>query len=270
MQNNQKKNPRYFLKSLAKGLRCLQVIAESGRPVSLTEIAKNMDTNKASATRLCYTLTELDFIQRDIHKHFQLTPNILKLGYPAVCDMGWSDISKYHLGKLFKEVNHTVSLSILNADEIVFLIRFRISKHLPFDIRMGTKLPVHCTAMGKVLMAMGDPQTIKPILDKLVLKPLTVHTITQKKIFVKELKRIKKMGYALNDEELSIGNRSISAPVVDSRGYSVAAVVISVHTSNYSLEEMEQAFAAPITRTAYEISQSLIKAGTLPSNAGTF
>lgn len=255
---------------MAKGLRCLQVIATSGRPVSLSEIAKAMDTNKAAVTRLCYTFTELGFLQRDARKYYQLTPNILKLGYLAVCDMGWRDIAKYHLRKLFEEVNHTVSLSIVDGDEIVFLIRFTTKKHLPFNIRMGTKLPIYCTAMGKVLMAVGNPEITKSILDRLVFRSLTVHTITRRDVFLEELKRVKQIGYALNDEELSIGNRSIAAPVMDKSGYAVAAIVISVPAAQYSLDELEKTFAPKIIRTAHDISQSLIKAQTLPPNGGTF
>jgi IclR family pca regulon transcriptional regulator len=246
------------------------VIATSGRPVSLSEIAKAMDTNKAAVTRLFYTFTELGFLQRDARKYYQLTPNILTLGYAAICDMGWRDIAKYHLRKLFEEINHTVSLSILEGDEIVFLIRFRAKKHLPFDIRMGTKLPVNCTAMGKVLLAAGNPEITKPVLDRLVFTSLTVHTITRRDVFLEELKRVKQMGYALNDEELSIGNRSIAVPVMDKSGYAVAAIVISVPTAQYRLDELEKTFAPKIVRTAHDISQSLTKAETSPSNGGTF
>ena len=148
---------RYFIQSLAKGLSVLQTFSKVGSPITLSELAQALGTTNTTATRLCYTLTELGFIRRDGQKRYRLTPKVLTLGYPDICSLDWQDIARYYLERLFEAVQETVNLSVLEGPEILYLIRIRKRKYLPFDIRIGTRLPVYCTAMGKVLMAMGPP-----------------------------------------------------------------------------------------------------------------
>ena len=259
MRNFPISKPRYFIGSLAKGLSILQAFSEAGHALTLSEIANALKTNNTTATRLCYTLTVLGFIQRDGQRRYHLTPRVLTLGYSFISGLGWQEVAKYYLETLFKEIQETVNLSILEDSEIIYLIRIRKRKYLPFDIQIGTKLPVYCTAMGKILMAMGPPKKIGSILKKLGFKPLTARTITRLDKFLEELGKVRKKGYAINDEELSIGNRAVAAPIVDKQGYAVAAINIAVPTTEYSRSQMEKTLAPQVMRTAHEISGALIK-----------
>ena len=259
MRNITIHKPLYFINSLAKGLSVLQAFGEAGHPLTLSEIANALGANNTTATRLCYTLTELGFIQRDGQRRYHLTPKVLTLGYSYISGLAWQEVAQYYLETLFKEVQETVNLSILEGSEIIYLFRIRKRKYLPFDIQIGTKLPVYCTAMGKILMAMGPPERIGPILKTLEFKPLTAHTITRLDKFLQELDKVRKKGYAINDEELSIGNRVVAAPVVDKYGYAVAAINIAVPTTECSRSQMEKTLAPPVIRTACEISEALIK-----------
>jgi IclR family pca regulon transcriptional regulator len=254
------KNTRYFIRSLAKGLSVLQTFAEVGRPITLSELAQALGTTNATATRLCYTLTELGFIRRDGQKRYHLTPKVLTLGYPDICSLDWQDIARYYLECLFEAVQETVNLSILEGPEILYLIRVRKRKYLPFDIWIGTRLPVYCTAMGKVLMAMGPPEKTRPILEGMEFRPLTAYTIMDMDRFVGEIKTVLKKGYAVNDEELSIGNRAVAAPVLDEQGHAVAAINIAVPTSQYSRIELEENLAPHVVRVAGQISNALHRA----------
>jgi DNA-binding IclR family transcriptional regulator len=168
-------------------------------------------------------------------------------------------VANFYLESLFNQIQETVNLAVLEAQEIVYILRIRKRKYLPFDIRIGTRLPVYCTAMGKVLMALGHPERTQPILKGLTFKPLTTHTITNLKDFLKELEEVRQKGYALNDEELSIGNRAIAAPIVDEQGYAAAAINLAVPTSRYSRREMEEKLAAKVVHTGREISKALLK-----------
>lgn len=270
MQNSIRTKPRSFIHSLATGLKCIETFAKLGRPLTLSEIASEMGTNKPTASRICYTLQELGFLQRDTSKRYHLTPDILRLGYPAVCGMEWRDIAKFHLRELFERVQETVSLSILNQEEVIFLIRFRKKRYLPFDIRMGTRIPVHCSAMGKVLMAFGPPERTEGILNNLDFKQITPRTITDKDHYLKELAEVKRKGYAINDEEMSIGNRSIASPIFDVNRSAIAAIVIAVPTIDYQVSELEQKFSNLIIDTANRISESLYKSEVILINNGNF
>ncbi|HUL36298.1 MAG TPA: IclR family transcriptional regulator C-terminal domain-containing protein, partial [Thermodesulfobacteriota bacterium] len=251
--------PRYFINSLAKGLSVLQAFGEAGHPLTLSEVAKALGANSTTATRLCYTLTELGFIQKDGQRRYHLTPKILTLGHSYISGLAWQEVAQYYLERLFKEVQETVNLSILEGSEMIYLFRIRKRKYLPFDIQIGTKLPVYCTAMGKVLMALGPSERTKPILKALEFKPLTARTITSLDKFMDELERVRKKGYAINDEELSIGNRSVGAPIMGKQGYAVAAINIAVPTTEYSRSQMEKILAPQVIRTAHEISDALMK-----------
>jgi IclR family pca regulon transcriptional regulator len=259
MHNLQISKPRYFINSLEKGLSVLQAFAEAGHPLTLSQIASALGANSTTATRLCYTLSELGFIQRDGQRRYHLTPKILTLGHSYISGLAWQEIAQFYLDALFKDVQETVNLSILEGSEIIYLIRIRKRKYLPFDIRIGTKLPVYCTAMGKVLMAMGPPQKVKPILRALEFKPLTPRTIKSLDKFMDALEKVRKNGYAINDEELSIGNRAVAAPVLDREGYAIAAINIAVPTPEYSRSQMEKILAPKVIKTAREISEALIK-----------
>jgi IclR family pca regulon transcriptional regulator len=259
MRNLEIKRPRYFINSLSKGLTALQAFGEADHPLTLSEIATALRANNTTATRLCYTLTELGFIQRDGQRRYHLTPKVLTLGHSYISGLAWYEVAQYYLEKLFREVQETVSLSILEGSEIIYVLRIRKRKYLSFDIQIGTKLPVYCTAMGKVLMAMGPPQKTQSILKTLEFKPLTAHTITSLDKFIDELNKVRTKGYGINDEELSIGNRAVGAPVMGKHGYAVAAVNIAVPTTEYSRSQMEKILAPQVIKTAHEISEALIK-----------
>ena len=259
MHNLQISKPRYFISSLSKGLSVLQAFVEAGHPLTLSEIANALGANNTTATRLCYTLTELGFIHKDGQRRYHLTPKVLTLGHSYISGLAWQEVAKYYLEVLFKEVQETVNLSILEGSEIIYIIRIRKRKYLPFDIQTGTKLPVYCTAMGKVLMAMGSPEKVKPILKVLEFKPLTARTLTRLDKFNDELDKVREKGYAINDEELSIGNRAVGAPIIDKHNYAVAAINIAVPTTEYSRSQMEKKLAPRVIKTACEISEALIK-----------
>ncbi len=251
--------PRYFVQSLAKGLAVFQALTEAGQALTLSEIAKALGVNNTTATRLCYTLGELELLQRDSQRRYHLTPKVLTLGYSYISGLDWRKVANFYLERLFKEIQETVNLAIPEGPDIVYLLRIRKRKYLPFDIRIGTKLPVYCTAMGKVLMALGHPEKTKPILKQLTFKPLTSHTITNLKDFLKELDQVRLKGYALNDEELSIGNRAIAAPILDDKGFAVAAINLAVPTARYTRKEVEEKLAVPVLTAGRNISEALLK-----------
>lgn len=251
--------PRYFLQSLANGMNALEFIAERGRPVTLTEVAQALNTNKTTATRICHTLIELGFLQRIQEKKITLSPKVLSFGYAYITNLSWLKVAEYYAKKLFDKVGETVNISILEDTEILYLLRLRKSRYLPFDIRVGTKLPVYCTSMGKVLVAMGDPKIITPILDKLQFKPYTTNTIKNLDTFINELNCVKEMGYAICNQELVVGNMTIAAPILNTLNHAVAAVGMAMPISPYDFEQKEKHLAPQLIDTARQISTALLQ-----------
>lgn len=248
---------RYFLQSLAKGLTVLQAMAEANHPMTLSDIARAASTSNATATRICHTLTQMGFIDRDEQRRFFITPRILSLGHSAVCSMGWRNVAQHYLERLSFDLKETVNLSVLDGHELIYIARVNTDRILPFDLQLGSRLPVYCTSMGKALVAFSPPEMVEQILQKVTFAPLTHRTITQKDQYLAELDKVRAKGYAVNDEELSVGLRSVAAPILDSQGWSQAAINIAVPTTRYSLERMESDLAPAAVRTAREIMRAL-------------
>ncbi len=252
------KDSRYFLKSLAKGLHVLNTLANSQNPLGLVELSRRSGTNNATVTRICHTLAELGYVRRDRQRRFHLTPKLLSLGTASLNNLSWRQVARQYLERLAEETGETVNLSVLQGNELIYLVRINNSgRILPFDLQLGSRLPLHCTSMGKSLLAFLDDKDLDRILTGYEFSSLTHRTIDSEKAFRRELTRVKRQGYALNDEELSVGLRSVSAPILDAEGRAIAALNIAVPTRRVSREALEQRLAPLAVKTAAEIQQAL-------------
>ena len=251
-------NSRYFLKSLAKGMHVLQTLANSQEPLGLVELSRRSKTNNASVTRICHTFIKLGYIQRDQQRRFHLTPKLLSLGYASMNSLSWRQVAQHYLERLAEKTGETVNLSVMQGNELMYLVRINnTGRLLPFDLQLGSRLPLHCTSMGKSLLAFLDKEDLNQILTDYDFSSLTHRTIKNKDEFLEELVRVKGQGYAINDEELSVGLRSVSAPIMDSEGHAIAALNIAVPTSRISRKELEKRLAPLAVRTAGKIQRAL-------------
>jgi len=251
----------YFLKSLAKGIRVLELMAETNRPLSITEIARDLGQSKTTATRICYTLSKLTLISQDEHNKYRLTPNVLKLGYGAICSLGWKNVASYYLNELADTVGATVNLSILDGPDVLYLARIRKGEFFPFDIQVGSKAPAQCTAMGKVLVAFGSPKNRELALKSMTFRAVTIHSIRSLEEYMDELERVRSKGFATNYEELSIGVCGVGAPIMDEQGEAIAAIGVAVGTAEYSREALEQELAPLVMTYGKRISQAIQQMG---------
>ncbi|MCF8106380.1 MAG: IclR family transcriptional regulator [Desulfohalobiaceae bacterium] len=250
-------NSKYYLQSLAKGIKVLQIIAQSPQPIGVSDLARQLETNNATITRCCHTLSSLGYVAKDKQKRWYLTPKVLSLGYAAVSSLGWRQTAQYYLEQLSEQTGKTASLSVMESGEIIYICRVHTKRILPYDIRIGSTLPVHCTSMGKVLLAFRPEQEIKAIIDSLEFINLTHKTISTAEAFLQELETIRGKGYAVNDEEFSVGLRSVAAPVLDSQKRSMAALNIAVSTTSMSLEQMETELAPLVMGTARKVESAM-------------
>ncbi len=252
---------KYYLQSLAKGLRVLQIIAQSPSSISISELTSKLETNSATITRCCYTLASLGYVTKDSRKRWRLTPKVLALGYAAVSSLGWRQTAQHYLEKLSDETGETTNLSVLEGSEIIYICRVNTRRILPYDIRLGTTLPVHCTSMGKALLAHRPMEKILAVLKTFNFVSLTHTTITSKDNFLQELDSVRKKGYAVNDEELSVGLRSVAAPILDSQGWSMAAINLAVSTARMDLQQLEAQIAPMVMQTAREVESAMLYLG---------
>ncbi|MDZ7762502.1 MAG: IclR family transcriptional regulator C-terminal domain-containing protein [Desulfovermiculus sp.] len=248
---------KYYLQSLAKGIQVLKVISQSSKPIGITEIARKLNTNNATVSRICYTLSYLGYITKDIQKRWRLTPKVLVFGYAAINSQGWLQTAQHYLEELSERTGETTNLSVMEGGDIIYVCRVDTRRILPYDIRLGTTLPVHCTSMGKVLLAFRPEEKIQDVVGAIDFVALTHNTITSKDAYLKELETVRTKGYAVNDEELSVGLRSVAAPVLDSQGWSMAALNIAVSTTRMSRDQLESEMVPLLLNTAKDIESTM-------------
>ena len=192
---------RYILKSLAKGLEVLQILAESPHPMALAELSRQVGSNNATVTRICRTLSKQGFVTRDRQRRFHMTPKLLSLGYASMSGLGWRQVAQHYLEELAEQTGETVNLSVLQDRELMYLVRINnTGRIIPFDLQLGSRLPLHCTSMGKSLLAFAREEELTLILKDYEFAPLTNHTITSEEDFRRELRKVRDTGYSLNDE----------------------------------------------------------------------
>jgi IclR family pca regulon transcriptional regulator len=219
---------REFVNSLAKGLRMLTCFTEDRPRWSLSELARANGMNLPTARRYLHTFCKLGFMVRDEStKSFQLTSKVLRLGGWVIESMGIKERLMPFMKAVSRELDVTTHCAILDGKEIVALARIRSSDVVNLDLGAGSRLPIHATSLGKAILAFTDYKEQKRIAKRLDFKPLTPHTITDVNSFLAELEKTRERGYAVADQELTIGLKTLAIPVYNHKGHVDASFGIS-------------------------------------------
>lgn len=245
---------RDFIESLARGLTVITAFGEGRAELNLTEVARATGLARATARRALITLEHLGYVTAHDHV-FRLTPHVLGLGYPPLSRTSLPEIAAPHLTELSQRLHESVSLAVLAGDEIQYTGRVSTSRIMSVHITVGTRLPAYATSLGRVMLAdQPEPRLLE-------LRPLTPHTITDPAQLRGALDRVREEGYALVDEELEQGLRSIAVPVRERGGRVVAAVNVAMHSSRRTREECVDQVLPELRATAGRVEADLWVAG---------
>lgn len=223
-----------FIGSFAKGLRVLEVFGSDTPRVSISEAAEATGLDRATARRCLLTLHELGYADYD-GKYFQLTPRVLRLGTGALAAMPLPQIVQPWLDQLSERIGQSSSVSILDETEIVYVARAAQRRVMSIGLMPGSRLPAHCTSMGRVLLAHLPPEQARALIDRSDLSPRTIHSVTDPDEIMERLAQVRADGYAMIDQEVEIGLRSIAVPVLNARGVVVAALNTGLAVSETDL-----------------------------------
>jgi IclR family transcriptional regulator, pca regulon regulatory protein len=253
----------YFVQSLERGLAVIRAFGEERPELTLSEVAHETGLTRAAARRFLLTLADLGYVRAD-GRRFALSPRVLELGYAYLSSIGLPEIAEPHLERLAAEVRESSSVSVLDGDDIVYVARVPTSRIMRVAINVGTRFPAHATSMGRVQLAALPDAELDAFLDRVELRPLTAHTLTDPAKLRAELARIRSQGWALVDQELEEGLRSVAAPIRDRTGRVVAAVNVSAHASRASRDTVRRTLLPPLLATAARIQEDLRAAGVPP------
>jgi IclR family pca regulon transcriptional regulator len=250
----------HFVQSLERGLAVIRAFGSDRAELTLSEVAERTGLNRAAARRFLLTLVDLGYVRTD-GRRFSLSPRVLELGYAYLSGLGLPEIAEPHLERLAAEVHESSSVSVLDGDDIVYVGRVPTSRIMRVAINVGTRFPAHATSMGRVqLAALSEPE-LDAYLARADRRALTAHTITDEAELRRELARIRTQGWALVDQELEEGLRSVAAPIHDRARRVVAAVNVSAHASRASKDTVRRVLLPPLLATAERIETDLRAAG---------
>ncbi|WP_051939684.1 IclR family transcriptional regulator domain-containing protein [Phaeacidiphilus oryzae] len=246
-QHGDQPRAAHFVQSLARGLAVIRAFDADHAELTLSEVAKECGLPRAAARRFLLTLADLGYVRTD-GSRFRLTPRVLELGFAFLSSVPLPEIAEPHLERLVAEVHESASMSVLDGGHIVYVARVPTRRIMTVNITVGTRFPAHVTAMGRVLLAHLPAAERERRLTALLAEPRdrhgepppTPHTISDPDELRAELERVRAQGYAVVDQELEEGLRSIAAPVRDSAGAVAAAVNVPVHASRTGAEELRE------------------------------
>ncbi|MDX3428647.1 IclR family transcriptional regulator C-terminal domain-containing protein [Streptomyces sp. ME01-18a] len=247
---------RGFVESLARGLTVVTAFGDGGAALTLSAVARATGLSRASARRALLTLEHLGYVTAEGRDH-RLTPRVMALGYPPLSRTTLARIAGPHLSALAGRIQDSASLAVLADDSVQYVARAATHRIMDVDITVGTRFPAYATSLGRVLLADLPPADLAPLLDHAELRPLAPHTLTHRTELEAALERACAEGYALVDEELEAGLRSIAVPVRDRAGSAVASINVAMHSSSRTIEACLEEVLPELRLTAGHIESEL-------------
>jgi IclR family transcriptional regulator, pca regulon regulatory protein len=241
-----------FVEALARGLDVLACFDADHRSMSLTEVAVAAGLPRPTARRLLLTLEELGFV-RSAGGAFQLTPKVLTLGMAYVGALGLWDIARPHLEALVARTGESSSMAQLDGSDIVYVARVSVPKIIALRVEIGTRFPAALTSQGKVLLATLSPDQLAATLAEPSRSGLPAYTGRTPEDLRDELTAVRARGWALADEELAPGVRSVAVPVRDRDGAVQAAMNVTVHAAETSTERLLREHLPLLLRAAGDV-----------------
>lgn len=207
-------------------LDLLQLVAASERPLTLSEIGDRLALPKPTVHRLCARLEALNYLTREPGgRHFRIGPALSRLGFDAVRNDGLRGERRAVLSALMEAVGETCNLTVLAGREVLYLDRVECRWPLRLQLEPGSRVPIHCTASGKLFLAHLPPHRLERLLAHLELTAYTERSITDRARLIDELERIRDRGYSLDAEEFLVGLNAIAVPVRDTADRGVVAAI---------------------------------------------
>lgn len=246
----------HHVQSLERGLAVIKAFHAEAPELTLSDVARSTGLTRAAARRFLLTLTDLGYVRTD-GKYFSLTARVLELGYSYLSSMTLPEVAQPHLEQLSARVHESSSVSVLEGTDIVYVARVAVSRIMTVSINVGTRFPAYATSMGHVLLAGLSRAELEAFFVVAKFDPLTDRTVTVPEVLRAELAKVTEQGWAMVDQELEEGLRSVAAPIHDRRGRVVAAVNLSTHASRTTAESVEKDLVPPLLETARAIEADL-------------
>jgi DNA-binding IclR family transcriptional regulator len=246
----------YQLQSLDRAVAVLQMLGESEVPLSLAEICQRMQLHKSTAHRSLMVLERSTLIERTQDNRFRLGLKLYELGNRAVEQIDLRARIRPFFQRLAAQIGETVHLGVLQKTSVVYLDKVEPNRRICMTSKMGSSNPAYCTSMGKAMLAFLPPEAAEDIISRIRFVRFTSKTLCTREDLIRSLERVRRRGYAIDDEEIEVGVRCVGAPVFDESHFPIAAVSISGPSSRIRVQSVP-AISEKLMRCCREISASL-------------
>jgi DNA-binding IclR family transcriptional regulator len=246
----------YQLHSLDRAVSVLEVLSKSDVPLGLAEICQRMGLHKSTAHRSLMVLERSMLIERTGENRFRLGMKLHELGNRAVEQSDLRSRAHPFFRRLSTQVGETLHLSVLRDASIVYLDKMEPKHRVRMACRVGITNPVYCTSMGKAMLAFQPEKSIEQAVAKIRFTPFTHKTLRSPEALLKSLERVRRRGYAIDDEEIELGVRCIGAPIFNEDREPIAAVSVSGPSSRITAQSVPE-IAEHLLRCCRDISASL-------------
>lgn len=242
-----------FIEALARGLDVIKAFGPGRRVMSLTDVAAATGLARPTARRILLTLTELGYARAE-PGGFALTPRVLELGVAYVRSFGIWEIARPHMERLVAVTHESCSIAQLDGSDIVYVARVAVPKIVTLSVSIGTRFPALQTSLGKVLLAGLPPAEVERVLAEPSRSGIEPRWKPGPAERDRVLREVRARGWALTDQQLAPGIRSIAAPLRDGMGRVVAAINVNAHAAETSIEKLTEEYLPHLLRTAGAIS----------------
>ena len=229
---------RDFVTALASGLEVIQAFDHEHPRMTLSEVATRTGMNRAKARRFLLTLHALGYVRKQ-QRYFELAPRVLQLGYAFLSANNYRDVIQHYLEDITAETGESSSLGVLEGNDVIYLAR-SAAKHrlMAITLSVGTRLPAAHTSMGRILLAQLSDTDLDRFLSSAVLEAYTDKTVTNVDELRSQIMTARQQGYAISDQELDSGLRSIAVPVHDAKQHLIGAINISTNAARVDLDTL--------------------------------
>lgn len=248
---------RDLMGGLAKGLKVIEAFSAEHPRLSISQAADIAMLDRATTRRCLLTLAELGYAAYD-GKFFTVTPKVLRLGTGCLATMPLPRIVQPLLDQLSERIGQSTSVSILDETEIVYVARAAQRRVMSIALMPGSRLPAYCTSMGRILLAALDVSGRQSLLERSHLEARTERTLIDMGALLAELETTRGRGYALIDQEVEVGLRSVAVPLVNIRGQTVAALNVGLPATAASMDDLVERYLPPLLGVQAELRGMLV------------
>jgi IclR family transcriptional regulator, pca regulon regulatory protein len=242
-----------YVQSFARGLLVIRSFSAEAPRQTLSEVAAASGLTRAGARRILLTLQTLGYVTTD-GRLFSLTPRILDLGFAYLSSMPIWNRAEPVMEALVQQVQESCSAAVLDASDIVYVLRVPTHKIMRINLGVGSRLPAYCTSMGRMLLSGLEEDELRARLAASPLEAFTRHTLTDIDALLAKVAQARRQGWCLVNQELEEGLISIAAPIVDRSGRAVAALNISGQANRTSAKVMQDTMLPALRASAAAIS----------------